>query len=363
MTSADHNGTAVRYRIVECGHPLMRDETPVPRAEGSEVIVRIEAASVCHTDLHLHDGYFDLGRGRKIAMTERGVTLPHTPGHESVGRVMALGPEAGGVSVGQRVLVYPWIGCDDCAVCAAGAGHLCAAPRFLGVFRDGGFATHLSVPDARYLFALNDGTDPAQAAPLACSGVTTYSALLKVRRHAAAGPFAIIGAGGLGLMALALSRMLGMPAPVVVEPDAGRRQAALDAGAGGAFGNDASGVDAARIALGGAAMAVVDFVGTPETIALGVELLGKGGKLIVVGMFGGELTLPIPTLVLRALSLEGSYVGSLAEMSELMQLVAAKGLPPVPLKRLALRDVNSALADVRAGRVTGRAVLLPEQTD
>jgi D-arabinose 1-dehydrogenase-like Zn-dependent alcohol dehydrogenase len=320
------------------------------------------AASICHTDLHLHDGFFDLGRGRKIAMTERGVTLPHTPGHETAGEVVALGPEATGMSVGQRVLVYPWIGCDHCALCAAGEGHLCASPRFLGVFRDGGFATHLRVPHSRYLFPLEHDVDAARAAPLACSGVTTYSALTKARRHAGDGPVAIIGAGGLGLMSLALAAMLGMPPPVAIEPDAARRRAAIEAGAAKAFSNDAPGVEAAHAALSGGAAAVIDFVGNPETVALGVELLRKGGKLIVVGMFGGELVLPMPTLVLRALSLEGSYVGSLAEMRALMQLVAAKGFPPVPLTRVALGDVNTALADMRAGRVIGRAVLQPDKS-
>jgi D-arabinose 1-dehydrogenase-like Zn-dependent alcohol dehydrogenase len=347
-----------RFEMVGSAQPLVAASAEMPRPAGREVLLRVLAAGVCHTDLHLSDGYFDLGRGKRIALADRGIRLPHTLGHENVGEVVALGPEARGLQIGDRVLVYPWIGCDACAQCAAGAGHLCAAPRFIGVFRPGGFSDHLLVPDARYLFALGDLPATA-AAPLACSGLTAYSALMKVREAAMGGPIVIIGAGGLGLMCLSMLALLVAPGAIVIEPNPAKRNAALEMGALAALGTDAEDSARALALTDGGVGAVLDFVGAPASVEQGVSLLRKGGRLVVVGMFGGELTLPIPTLVLRAISIEGSYVGSLAEMRDLMDLVRREGMPALPLTTRPLSEINEAFDAMRAGAVIGRTVLQP----
>ena len=137
------------------------------------------AAGVCHSDLHLADGYFDLGGGKRMSLQDRGMKLPVTLGHENVGEVVALGPEAKGVKVGDVLLADPWIGCGTCAVCLRGDENLCRAMRSLGVFSDGGYADYMMVPHPRYLFDIGD-LAPERAAPLACSGITTFSALKKV---------------------------------------------------------------------------------------------------------------------------------------------------------------------------------------
>jgi D-arabinose 1-dehydrogenase-like Zn-dependent alcohol dehydrogenase len=349
-----------RYELVGCGRPLEMATGVAPVPHGTEVLLRVLAAGVCHTDLHLSDGYFDLGRGERIALTDRGIRLPHTLGHENVGEVVALGPDAKGLSIGDRVLVYPWIGCDGarCEACSAREGHLCANPRFLGVFRPGGFADHLLVPDARYLFAL-DGLPHERAAPLACSGLTSYSALKKFGTSLTSGPLVVVGAGGLGLMCLALLAHMGAPRAIVIEPNADKRVMALEMGALDAIGTEDE--DGARIAalIPEGARAVLDFVGSPESISQGVALLGKGGKLVVVGMFGGAMTLAIPLLVLRALSIEGSYVGSLDEMRDLLALVKRKGIPQLPVATRPLSEINEAFAAMRAGTVVGRVCLQP----
>ena len=140
------------YDVRECGAPLQLHERPAPVPRGEEVLLRVLASGVCHTDLHLWDGHYDLGGGKKLRMADRGVKLPLTLGHENVGEVVAVGPDARGAAVGDRRLVYPWIGCGRCATCARGEEHLCTAPQFLGIFRAGGYADHLLVPHPRCLF-------------------------------------------------------------------------------------------------------------------------------------------------------------------------------------------------------------------
>ncbi|OYU74858.1 MAG: alcohol dehydrogenase, partial [Burkholderiales bacterium PBB5] len=227
--------------VTTFGGPLQATERPTPQPTGSQVLLRTLAAGVCHSDIHTWQGFYDLGQGKRLEMGPRGVHLPLTLGHEIVGEVVAAGPDAVDAVPGQRRLVYPWIGCGQCRICQRGREHLCPKPAFLGIFRDGGYASHVLVPHPRYLLDIGD-LAPAQAAPYACSGLTAFSAIHKVDASVLAEePVVVIGAGGVGLMAVSLlGRLAGRP-PVVVEPDAGRRQAALDAGASAAIDPNAAG--------------------------------------------------------------------------------------------------------------------------
>lgn len=233
-------------------------------------------------------------------------------------------------------------------------------PRSLGVFSAGGYADHLMVPHPRYLFDIGD-LAPERAAPLACSGITTYGALKKLGPVLAEEPVVIIGAGGLGLMCLGLHKTMGGKGAIVVDIDPAKRAAAKHAGAQAVV--DGAAPDAAKQikdATKGGAWAVIDLVGAAGTARLGVDsMVGKGGKLVIVGLFGGDITLPTPTFPLRAMTVQGSYVGSLPEMAELLDLVRRRGLPSVPLATRPLAEVNSALNDLRAGKVVGRVVLTP----
>jgi D-arabinose 1-dehydrogenase-like Zn-dependent alcohol dehydrogenase len=314
---------------------------------------------VCHSDLHIWDGYYDLGGGKRLQLADRGVKLPLTMGHENVGEVVAVGPDAKGVKVGDRRLVHPWLGCGECAVCRRGDEQLCRTPASIGVFRSGGYADHLLVPHPRCLFDIGS-IPPERAAPLACSGITTFGALKKVGPLLTAEPVVIIGAGGLGLMSLGLHRAMGGKGAIVADIDPVKRQAALKAGAQAVI--DAAAPDAAKQiieATGGGAWAVIDFVGATRTVQLALDSLIKGGRLIVVGLFGGDLAVPLPSLPLRAITLQGSYVGSLTEMAELLDLVRRKGVPDLPVATRPLTQVNEALEDLKAGKVIGRLVLTP----
>ena len=349
------------YDVCECGAPLRLMERPTPKPVGTEILLKVIAAGVCHSDLHIWDGYYDLGGGKRLQLSDRGVKLPLTMGHENVGEVVAVGPDAVGVKIGDRRLVHPWLGCGECAVCRRGDEQLCRTPFSIGVFRSGGYADHLLVPHPRYLFDIG-GIAPEKAAPLACSGITTYGALKKVGPLLQEEPVVIIGAGGLGLMCLSLHQKMGGKAAIVVDIDPVKREAARRAGAQAVIEGNAA--DAAKTiieATKGGAWAVIDLVGASRTVQLGVDSLVKGGKVIVVGLFGGDITVPTPSLPLRAMTIQGSYVGSLTEMAELLDLVRRKGAPDLPVATRPLAAVNDALNDLKAGKVIGRVVLTPAQ--
>jgi propanol-preferring alcohol dehydrogenase len=349
----------ISYDVVEFGAPLQRRERATPVPQGSEVLLRTLAAGVCHSDLHLWEGGYDLGQGRRMSVADRGVNPPFTMGHEIAGEVVALSPGAAGAAVGEKYLVFPWLGCGECTVCQAGEEQLCARPASLGVFRPGGYGDHVVVPHPRYLIPL-DGLTPAEAAPYACSGVTTFGALRKLGRIVETDPIVLMGAGGLGLMCLTLLKAMGGKGAIVVDIDPKKREAALRAGALAAV--DGAAGDAARqirAIAGGPVRGVIDYVGANATARLGLDVLGKGGKLVVVGLFGGDLTLSLPLIPIRAITIEGSYVGSLQELKDLMALVAAAKADRIPITPRPFAEANAALDDLRAGRVVGRSVLVP----
>ena len=215
------------------------------------------------------------------------------------------------------------------------------------------------LPHPRYLIDIGD-LPPDRAAPLACSGVTTYGALKKVGATLTTEPTVIIGAGGLGLMCIAIYKAMGGKSAIVVDIDPAKREAAKQAGAELVIDGNAS--DAAQQivdATNGGAWAVIDLVGSSATARLGLDSLIKGGKYIIVGLYGGDITISLPPFPMRALTIQGSYVGSLPEMRELIDLVRRTGLPPVPVATRPLDDVNAVMNDLRAGKIVGRVVLTP----
>src|SRR6202041_903861 len=202
----------------------------------------------------------------------------------------------GGLKLGDVVLAYPWLGCGTCKTCVGGDENMCIVkPSALGVYCDGGYADHMTVPHPKYLIGLK-GLDPVTAAPYACSGVTTYSALKKVE-SAFDTPIVIFGAGGLGLMALSLLKAMGGKGAIVVDIDANKREAAEKAGALATVDGDA--VDALEQLTkkaGGPIRAVIDLVGNPKTTQLGFDCLAKGGRLVIVGLFGGGAPWALPLI-------------------------------------------------------------------
>lgn len=347
-----------RQSLTAYAKPLEGTEAPTPVPQGSEVLLRVSHCGVCHSDLHLQDGYFDLGGGNKLDV-QAGRKLPFTLGHEIAGVVEAVGPDAKGVAVGSRFAAYPWIGCGKCGLCARGDEHLCNAPRALGITVDGGYATHCMVPHPRYLLDVT-GIDPAIAGALMCSGLTGYSAVKKAVGFQRSGPILIVGLGGVGMMGLQFARAMSDGPVFAADIDASKREAALKQGAQEVFDPaDAGSRKAIAKATGGGAGAAVDFAGSDKSLAFAQGVVAKGGAAIVVGLIGGSFTLPVPMFPLRALTIMGSYVGSPSEATEMLALVKAGKVAPIPVETRKLAQTNSALDDLRAGRVVGRVVITP----
>jgi len=347
----------ISYQVETFGRPLARVIRDTPQPQGSEVVISIGSCGVCHSDVHLHDGYFDLGGDAKLDMS-RALQLPRTLGHEIAGTVVAMGPEASGVKVGDRRVVYPWIGCGSCALCAAGTEHLCNAPRALGINRDGGFASHVVVPHARYLVEYGD-LPQEQACVYACSGLTAYGALKKVAPMSAADSLMIIGAGGVGLSGIRLARQMFGIAPIVVEKDLAKWDIAREAGASQVIDPTAEGALKSLVKSTGGVAAAIDFVGAGATFAFGFGAIRKGGKLVCVGLFGGS-TPVVPAIVsMKAATVIGSYVGSLADMQELMAIARGGALAPMPVNLRPLDQATDAVEALRAGQVRGRTILRP----
>lgn len=338
--------------------PLRAFEKDTPTPQGHEVLMKIRACGVCHSDVHLWEGFFDMGDGKKADLT-RDRQLPFTLGHEIVGEVAAIGAKADGISIGDKRVIYPWIGCGTCAICNTGAEHLCNQPRALGINVDGGYSDRVLIPNTRYLF--DYGEAPAElACTYACSGLTAYGALAKIKQVANGHTLLLIGAGGVGLAGLAIAQAVLDAEIIVADIDEAKRAAATTAGAHHVV--DPSAKDArkqvVKLTNGGVA-AAVDFVGSTSSAKFGVSVLGRGGSLVIVGLFGGSLSVSVPLFPLKTLSITGSYVGGLNQMEELMALVRAGKVRPIPVEVRSLDEAHQTLERLRDGQIIGRVVLQP----
>jgi alcohol dehydrogenase len=350
----------LRQSLVAYGAPLAETIVDCPRPQRSEVLVRIERCGVCHSDLHMQDGYFTLAGDKKLDVTS-GRALPFTLGHEIAGVIESAGADVASdaaAAPGRKVAVYPWIGCGSCPACQRGEENLCAAPRHLGIAADGGYASHVLAPHPRFLLDYAP-LAPALAGVLMCSGLTAYAALKRLKAHAARGPLLLIGLGGVGMMGIALARALFATAPLVADIDAGKREAALKAGAAAAFDPADPTARKAMIAATGSVHGVCDFVGSESSLTFATGVLAKGGKAVVTGLLGGGYATPVAMFVLRAMTIEGILTGTLAEAQELMALARSGLAPAVPIAERPLSEAQAALDDLRAGRVVGRVVLRP----
>lgn len=346
------------YAVSMFCEPVVEVEQADMAPRGTQVVLDVTRCGICHSDLHLQDGYYDLGGGRRLALSDRGITPPFVMGHEVLGRLAAKGPDAplGDDALGKTFLVYPWLGCGTCEACQRGDENYCPSPSYVGVHRPGGYAEQCLVPHPRYLVDI-EGIDPALAATYACSGLTAFSALKKIEIDRQRDLLLLIGLGGVGLNGLAIAKGLGFRRLAVAEIDPDKRALALQFGADLVVdpGNEAE--IAGLAAQPGGVAAAVDFVAGPMTARLGSDILRKGGIYVAVGLYGGDITVPLPSLVLRAQTLRGSHLGSQSELEELISLVKSGVIEPIPIETIPFGSVNEALARLRAGRVQGRLVL------
>ena len=351
----------ISYDVIEHGKPLQKviKETPVPK--GTEVVVRVTRSGVCHSDLHIWDGYFDIGGGKKFWVKDRGCIPPFTMGHEPFGVVEAMGPlakkAARGLKLGQKRVVFPWIGCGKCAVCKDGQDNYCLNQKFMSIYMRGAYGTHIVVPHPKYLVDAT-GVDESFAASLACSGLTVYSAISKFPKLGARDWVAVIGCGGLGLVAISMLRAKGVKNIIACDVDETKLAAARKQGAKLVL--DTRAPDAAQklatLAKGNLA-AAIDLVGMPATHAVAYPALRKGGRYVLCGLFGGEITMSMPPIAQRAVAVMGSYVGNLQELKEVVALARKKKLKPTPVTTRPADELNDILEKLKAGQVLGRVVL------
>lgn len=348
-------GKLRRFSLTAYETPLCETIIDCPEPKGTEVVVRIERCGVCHSDLHMQDGYFSLGDGKQLDV-RAGRTLPFTLGHEIAGVVESAGSDAD-VKPGAKVAVFPWIGCGQCAACRADEENLCNTNRHLGIAVDGGFASHVLIPHPRYLIDYAP-LSPSFAGALMCSGLTAYAALKRLTEHAKRGPALLVGLGGVGMMGLSIAKALFPHPSIVADIDAGKRDAALKAGAAAAF--DPSDKEARRAIIkstGGGVYAACDFVGSDKSLAFTTGTLAKGGKAVITGLLGGAFQTPVSMIVLKAMSLEGIMTGTLSEAREVVALARDGKIAPLPITERPLNQASEALDDLRAGRIVGRIVL------
>ncbi len=346
------------YAVKMFCEPIVEMDMAEPQPKGTEVIIDVTRCGVCHSDLHLQEGFYDLGGGKKLSLADRGVNPPVVLGHEVLGRLVAKGPDApiADDMLGKTFLVYPWLGCGTCEICQRGEENMCASPNSIGVHRAGGYAERCLVPHPRYLVDVR-GIDPTLAATYACSGLTAYSALKKVQPFSELDWLLILGLGGVGLSGLEIAKALGFQNIAVADIDPAKRELAAASGARLVVDPRDGGALAIMQSQPGGIAAAVDFVGAHATAGFGISTLRKGGIYVVVGLFGGEISLSLPLLVLRAITLRGSYVGNLAELRELIDLVKQGRVNPIPVETVPMVQANAALDRLRAGTVKGRLVL------
>lgn len=354
-------------RIVEPKKPLEISELSDPLPTGTEVIVKITATGVCHSDLHLWEGGYDMGDGTFLKVTDRGVKYPVTPGHEIAGTVSEIGPDVKDVKIGDLVLVYPWIGCGQCKTCKAGSENLCETPKSIGLFQDGGYAEKVKVPHYKYLADIS-GLDPHGATSLACAGLTAYTAIKKANSNSPE-HIVIIGAGGLGLMGIQIAKAVTDAKVICVDLDDKKLQTAKELGADfvintNVIGSVAQGSGNAAqkiisLCEGKGADSVIDFVNAPNTAKMGLAVLRKRGNLVLVGLFGGSLEISLVTIPLKAITIQGAYTGNYADMVELIELAKKGVINPKIAKHYNLSEANMALEELRARKINGRAVINP----
>ena len=345
-------------QITEPDQPLELTQVDISDPTGTQVLIKVLSTGVCHSDLHLWEGGYDTGDGF-MKVTDRGVKFPVTPGHEVVGKVEKIGDSVTDVQIGDTVLVYPWIGCENCPTCQKGDTNLCETPKSLGVFQDGGYAEQVIVPDSKFLANIGD-LNPDSASSLACSGLTAYTAIKKALVNNPES-ILIVGAGGLGLMGVQLASHLAKCNIICADLDDQKLNTAKELGATHVVNTKES--DASQkimsICNEKGVDSIVDFVNAPPTVKLDLSVVRKRGNIILVGLFGGSVELSLVSIPLKAITIQGAYTGTYNDMVQLIKLAQDGVINPIVSKHYSLDDANQALEDLRNRKIIGRAVINP----
>lgn len=333
---------AARVRSPTSG--IIIEDVAEPEPGPHQIVVRITGSGVCRSDLHIVEGALERTR------------YPLTLGHEPAGYVHAVGKEVDNFSKGEKVLVYPTQGCGTCRYCIEGKDNLCHRAEAVGFEKDGSHAEYLLVDSGRYLFRL-EHLQAAEAAPLSCAGITVYHAIKNhVMGFASPGDYVVvIGAGGLGHIAVQILAGLTATRIIVVDEKDSKLDLMRKLGVNYVVNSKDAGSALRRIGSDRIA-AVLDIVGSDETLRLGYESLGTSGHLVVLGAAGGTLRYSGPDAKDRIIG--GPIIGSLTDMRETIEL-AELGIIKMNHHEFPLGMVGDVLNRLKQGDIEGRAIVEP----
>ena len=337
-------------QVVGYHEPLRMSEVPDPQVtDPFDVVVKIGGAGVCRTDLHILEGQW---------AEKSGVSLPYTIGHENAGWVSAVGSAVTNVREGDKVIVHPLITCGLCRACRFGDDVHCENSQFPGIDTNGGYADYLKT-SARSVVKIDDSLEPSDVAALADAGLTAYHAVAKAARRLRAGDrCVVIGAGGLGHIGIQVLKALSPAEIIVVDRNPDAVKLATTIGADHGVVADGSQVDQVLELTGGkGAETVIDFVGEGGSTAEGVRMLRRAGDYHVVG-YGENIDVPTIDIISTEINFIGNLVGSYNDLVELMALAARKAVT-LHTSKYRLDQFQDAIDDLDAGRVRGRAILIP----
>jgi D-arabinose 1-dehydrogenase-like Zn-dependent alcohol dehydrogenase len=360
------------YSVVENGKPFELVQYPMPEPTGTQVLIRTTYAGMCHSELHLWEGYFDMGGGRKLPMKKASREEPYTLGHEFEGLIVAAGESVplNEFDMQKSYAVFPWIGCDrpeECAHCANGEMNWCSSPksqRFIdGKSQYGGYGSYILVPHFKYLMDYEGALPRGLGCVYMCSGLTAFSALecaYKSRNPPrSAEDLMIVGCGGLGFQGLGMAiGMNGPPLAADIDEEKLAMAAKLGCKTFNTMKKDA--VNEIKALSKGGVGAVIDFVGNEKSHAFCNKVIRTGGKVVVIGLMGGKMESPLPMFVFQSKSIEGSLVGNMRQAKEMIELMRGGKVPIVPHQFRSIFEVNNAFQDLIEGKIVGRCVLKHE---
>ncbi len=330
------------------------EEVETPKPSGSEVLVRVRAAGMCHSDIHIWEGHYG-----PIRVEERGIRFPLIMGHEIAGEIAEIGDQVRGLQKGDRVVVYPWIGDGTCKRCLVGDENLCVrGVSPLGILRPGGYAEYVLVPHWRYVVRVGD-LPFEKIASTACAGITAYNAVKKASIEPG-DHVMILGIGGLGHLAIQMARRIYGASVIAVDIREEALKLAERLGAEYTINPSKTKVDeeVVRITGGVGVDSAIDFVGITNTFSDALKSLKRGGRLVLVGLGGEYATITLPLFPLRSIEVRGAYVGGLRDLHDVVKLVE-KRVIDIEVSTHALDEINDVFDRFRKGLISGRAVLKP----
>ncbi|KAH8703857.1 alcohol dehydrogenase [Talaromyces proteolyticus] len=346
------------WALTAWGEGLEKIIQPIPKVKGTEILIKVTHAGICHSDLHTAEGFYDTGKGQKFYVKDRGIKLPVALGHEILGVVTGTGEDAVHIAIGSRQIVYPWLGCGSCTRCHQEEDNLCAAQNGLGTKQNGGFAEYVVVPHPKYLVDLGN-LNPSVACTFGCSGITTLSAVRKIMPLPSDEPVLLIGAGGLGLAAISVLKSFGHE--FIVTADINDEKLAVATAAGATKTVNTTGPSAYEdilAATNGPVLAVIDFVNSSSTASLVNNLVAKGAKWVQVGVMGGSIELSLVANIFKGLTIYSNITGNLEELRDVVKLAKEGKLGPLPVQEMPWDSANEAMDLLRAGKVSGRLILV-----